>query len=373
MPWWQRWEERLGRGFDLLLDWLFRKRSIGLALVRSGTALAAVSVGGFAWRVKWGDAEFSFGGDAFLTLSLVGVGLGALLMAMGLRLVMRDHQAEARARERKRVLVVEQRGLQKRFSTPLKDAIPKALVGQIVERIIDVSPYFRDGALAEPAVAFMHVRDTRAVLRQGLGEVPPSDVTVVYGGVSPVPLTFLAGTFVEDESSVLIMDWDRIAGRWRQLDGEDDGDRFGEPDLAAIPAQTGEISVVVSVSHEVDEAAVRRLDPSRPLIALRLGKVAVGNHWSEVKQRALAEAFVRLLGALANRGVSEVHLFLAAPNSIVFRLGSHLDRNMPAVTVYQREPSDPIGFPWGIRMPAHGSSEPSYCPTPLGSAASVEP
>lgn len=370
---WQRWEERLGRGFDLFLEWRFRKRSIALALVRSGATLAAVSVGGVAWRVRWGDAELSFGNDTFFALSLIGLSISVSLVVVGLLVVQRDHRVEVNARERKRILVVEQRGLQTRFSTPLKEAIPKLLVGQIVERVIDVSPYFRDGALTEPAAAFIHVRDTRAVLRQGLGEIQPSDVTVVYGGISPVPLTFLAGTFVEDESGVLIMDWDRIAGRWRQLDGDDDGDRFGEPDLTAIPTKTAEVSLIVSVSYEVDETAVRRLDPSRPVIALRLRTPAVGNHWSEAKQQALSEAFVRLLGMLASRGVSEVHVFLAAPNSFVFRLGSHLDRNMPAVTVYQREPSDPTGFPWGVRMPAHGQSEAAYCPTRLGIAASIEP
>ena len=60
-----------------------------------------------------------------------------------------------------------------------------------------------------------------------------------------------------------------------------------------------------------------------------------------------------------------VHLFLAAPNSVVFRFGRSYDgRNMPSVIVHQYERSDPARFPWGVRMPYHGEPEPSlYIPT----------
>ncbi|MCB4824190.1 MULTISPECIES: SAVED domain-containing protein [Roseicella] len=358
------WNQLLRRAVAAFIEWRFRKRSASLALIGLGVSILVAALGGLAVRFRSGDTEFEFGGGASFALSAVGLAVGAALVGLGTWLLLQDRREEREARERKRVLVVEQRGLQRRFSTALREALPRALVGQIVEKVIDVTPYFRDGVLAEQAAAFMHVRDARAVLRQGLGDAQPADVTVVYGGVSPVPLTFLAGTFFDDESRVVVMDWDRTAEGWRTLDGVDDGDRLSEPDLSSVSDGTDEVSIAISVSYEVDVEAARRLDPSRPMLALRMGKVFVGNHWSEDKQCAMAETFVRTLSQLANRGVRTVHLFLAAPNSVVFRLGRCIDiRNMPTVQVYQHERSDPIVFPWSIMMPCHGAPEPAYCPT----------
>jgi hypothetical protein len=289
--------------------------------------------------------------------------IGTALL-FGAWLVFQDTRDERAARERRRVLVVEQRGLQARFAAPLKDALPRGLVGQRVGKVIDTSPYFRDGALVEFAAAFMHVREARATLHQGLGDVEPSDVTAVYGGVAPIPLTFLTGTYFDDLSAAVIMDWDRASNAWRGLDGDDDGDCLSEPDLFLVPVGTEEVSLAISVSYEVDESAVQRLDDERPLLRMHMGRVEIGNHWSEAKQRRMAEAFARVMAKLADRGVLQVHLFLAAPNSVVFRLGRHLDRNWPALQVYQREPGDTIRFPWSIRMPSSDAPEPQLCPTP---------
>jgi hypothetical protein len=365
------WNERIGWAFRAFFEWQFRKRSAAILLMTTGGAVIVAAVGGLAFRAKWGEAELEFGGASSLALSITGIVLGGVIFALGLFLHLQDRLDERRAKERRRILVVEQRGLQRRFSTALKDALPTSMNGQIVEHVIDVTPYFRDGTLADPAVAFAHVRDARSILRQGLGDTSPADVTVVYGGVSPVPLTFLAGTFLEDESHVAIMDWDRTAGSWRELSEEDDGDRFNNLDLSTLPEGVEEVSLSISVSYEVDEAGVRRLDPDRPLLSLRLEKVSVGNHWSEDKQRAMADAFIQVLAFLAGRGVREVHLFLAAPNSVVFRFGRHLDRNMPIVSVYQRESFDPLSFPWSVRMPYSANPEPSYCPTQIPEAAGL--
>lgn len=366
------WDRLLRQAFAALIE-RFRKRSAGLALIGLGVPILVAALGGLVVRFRSGDTEFEFGGGASFALSVVGLVLGAALVGLGACILLQDRREERQARERKRVLVVEQRGLQRRFSTALRDALPSSLIGQVVEKVIDVTPYFRDGQLAEQAAAFMHVRDARIMLHQGLGDARPSDVTAVYGGVSPVPLTFLAGTFFDDESRVIVMDWDRAAEGWRALDAADDGDRLSEPDLSSLPDGTEEVSIAISVSYEVDVAAARRLDPSRPMVELRLGRVFVGNHWSEEKQQAMATTFVRILGQLSNRGIRTVHLFLAAPNSVVFRLGRCVDvRNMPAVQVYQHERSSPVAFPWSVLMPRHGASEPAYCPT-LAQASATQP
>ncbi len=128
--------------------------------------------------------------------------------------------------------------------------------------------------------------------------------------------------------------------------------------------------MAISVSYGVDEEAAKRILPGCALLSMRMGWVEVGNHRSETKQRRVAEAFVPVMAKLTDRGARRVHLFLAAPNSVVFRLGRHLDRNWPTVQVYQREPGDTVRFPWSIGMPTCEAPEPQLCPTPA--AADVD-
>lgn len=357
------WMNDLRRYLGLAVEWVFRKRSVGLRVMRCGAAFVLASLAGFTVSFRRGEDVLFFSSEAWLPLSIVVLFVGVVTLSLGLWLVLRDANEERAARERRRVLVVEQRGLQARFATPLRDALPPGPVGQRVEKVIDTSPYFRDGALADFGAAFMHVREARATLRLGLADTQPSDVTAVYGGVAPVPLTFLTGTYFDDLSRVIIMDWDRAANAWRALDGDDNGDGLSEPDPSLVPPGTDEVGLTISVSYAVDEDAARRILPGCPLLAMRMGQVEVGNHWSETKQRRMAEAFVRVMAKLADRGVRRVHLFLAAPNSVVFRLGRHLDRNWPAVQVYQREPGDAVRFPWSIGMPSCEAPEPQLCST----------
>lgn len=363
MPSSAEWESDFRRFLTLAVEWAFRKRSTGLRIMRFGASIVIVSLGGFTMSVKLGDAVISVGSDVLFPLSVAGLVIGAILLLFGGCLVFQDTRDDREARHRKRVLVVEQRGLQNKFATPLKDSLPRGLIGLTLAKVIDTSPYFRDGALVEFGTAFREVREARSALRQGLGDIEPSDVTVVYGGVAPIPLTFLTGTYFDDLSAVVIMDWDRAANAWRGLDGDDDGDSLSEPDLSVVSAGTDEVALAISVSYEVDESAARRLSDGWPLVDMRMGKVAIGNHWSEAKQQRIAETFVRVMAKLADRGVLQVHLFMAAPNSVVFRLGRHLDRNWPALQVYQREPGDRIRFPWSIRMPSSSAPEPQLCST----------
>jgi hypothetical protein len=92
--------------------------------------------------------------------------------------------------------------------------------------------------------------------------------------------------------------------------------------------------------------------------ARQVGAAGAELHLADIE----AEAFVRVMAKLADRGVRRVHLFLAAPNSVVFRLGRHLDRNWPAVQVYQREPGDAVRFLWSVGMPSCEAAEQQLCP-----------
>ncbi|WP_448549844.1 SAVED domain-containing protein, partial [Xanthomonas translucens] len=72
-----------------------------------------------------------------------------------------------------------------------------------------------------------------------------SDLTTVYGGLTAVPLTFLTGLLLDDEGDIVVMDWDRVASRWRLLDGQDDASRFEITGMEQAGAQR---EVVLAIS-----------------------------------------------------------------------------------------------------------------------------
>lgn len=353
------------------LRWVFRRRSVGSTLVKCGAAVVVTALGGgwiFSIRSRRADGEHEVrleaGAGVADAISKAGFALGCVMILAGLGLIWRDMRREERERQRRRVVVVEQRGLLPRNSAPLAEAVPPSVVGTREVLVVDHTTQLRDGIVVDRAGALTEARQLRRDLTARLRDVAPSDATIVYGGVSPVPLTFLAGVVLDDEGAVRIMDWDRFRNAWRELDGADDGERLSAPDIAAA-AGAHEVALAVTVSYAVDEDAARALYPGIPFLTMRLSNATVGNHWSEEKQQTLAGAFVDALVRLEAQGVQTVHLFFAAPNSVVFRFGRSYDgRNMPAVIVYQYERSDLARFPWGVRVPHHGEPEPSlYFPT----------
>lgn len=55
--------------------------------------------------------------------------------------------------------------------------------------------------------------------------------------------------------------------------------------------------------------------------------------------------------------MTRIHLILASPASLAIRLGMAYDpRLMPELLVYQYERTDPVPYPWALRMPNHGEA-----------------
>ena len=117
------------------------------------------------------------------------------------------------------------------------------------------------------------------------------------------------------------------------------------------------LPLAVAVSFPSDADGIRATLGAMPLVRLALQTLSTTAHWSADKQSAMAKDFTDLLGDLMAKGVECIHLFIAAPNSVVFTLGRHVDDRLhPEVRVYQYERSASPPFPWAIKMPTHGQS-----------------
>lgn len=339
-----------------LIDWIFRRRSTGLTLVRIGVPLLAVVLVGLTIGVEIPTSQgpLVFRWDSSGSTGALSWGvfvIASLDVLIGLGLIIRDIREE----NRKKVIVIEARGLRDWQGQPLASAVPRSVPGRREQVIVDLRQGLVDGQIANPEVALRRLAGLPDDIARRCDGLDRLDISFALGGLAPVPFLFLLGVIVDDESRTFFMDWERTRHAWRTLAQEDDGRRFAVTGLDAINAPIRRVALCVSASYDVMDADVHVAEPGVPIIKMELDGRNTSSHWSERKQQQLAQQFLDTVMALARQGVTEISLFLAAPASLTLRLGTLYDkRNLPHVEVNQFEQGDPKRFPWAVRMPVSG-------------------
>lgn len=166
----------------------------------------------------------SGGGPAFITYGLAA--LGFTLVIVGLAWEILHYRSQQRQVARQRVIVIEARGLRDSPGSPLAAEVPADLKGNRDQMVLDFRQRVKDGVIIEPDAAVRQLLSLPLDLSRRVGGLDRSDIGYVYGGLAPVPLTFLTGVMLDDEGPITIMDWDRHRGSWGSLDAVDDGKRF---------------------------------------------------------------------------------------------------------------------------------------------------
>lgn len=341
------------------IEYVFRRRSVGATLIKSGLGLYALVLASLAVRViiPTANGPFFFSWDTTGGVEALSWGVfivATLIIALGAMLVIRDYRRESR----EKVIVIEARGLRDWNGEPLEKALPVSIRGRRDPVHVDVRQGLVDGQIVDPNRAIRRLSGLPEDIRRRVNGLDRADISFVLGGLAPVPFLFLLGVIVDDEHRTIFMDWDRKRQLWRPLDEDDDGRRFNVSGLDAVPAGTTRIALCVSASYDVLDADVRIAEPAMSIVRLDLQDRSTASHWSDDKQQQLAQQFLDTVMKLASMGVTDIALFLAAPASLSLRLGTIYDkRNLPAVAVNQFEQADPKKFPWAIRMPVAGLEE----------------
>ena len=348
------------------IDWLFRRRSPALIIMRLGICLVLAFGGGWILDVSFlfqgvqVDVDLNSAGGTPEKIVYAMVIIGVVITTIGLVWEILRYRTEQKRLTRMKVVVVETRGLRDTSGTPLIDALPSRLEGHRDSVLVDLRQQVQDGEIVAPDSALQMLKSLPADLKRRENGLDRRDLSIVYGGLMPVPFSFLTGVLLDDEGEIFILDWDRHAEAWRELDGADDGKRFqkSRSDMA-IQQGTNEIALIVSVSYEVILDDVRARVGDMSIVQLRLEDGSPDCHWSEEKQRALGRQFLATVINLSNHGINRIHLFLAAQNSVAFRFGRLYDkRNLPKVIVYQYQRHATPPYPWGIMMPVCGINRP---------------
>lgn len=354
------------------VDWAFREfvrflfRPKGFeGPVATACAGVLIALLGWDWYVKMqGPDGYSIEASSAnalppaiqWTLIAIFTGLIVFCVFVGARRFARDNEM----RNRKKVIVIEGRGLREDDGSPLTAAVPAEIVGTRIGVLMDLRQH-KDGVVVDPEELLLDVDSTRRQVQQHAKHGDNQDVTLVYGGLTPVPFTFLSGVVFDDEGRIVVMDWDRTREAWRSLDSHDDGQRFEVEGLDGIGGAK-EVVLAVSFSYQVRSENIATTF-SHPVVRMTMVDLA-SPHWSQAKQNELATQFFEVAKLLEAKGVTTIHLLLAGQNSVVFNLGRRYDkRNLPDVIVYQYEGDNPKRFPWGVRMPVRSHRVPSIVQT----------
>jgi len=339
-----------------LLGWIIRPRNLGISIfsrssallimLTSGVSIKAQGIAGVVEAFEIAPAE----GLTGILLNILAY-LACLTWMIGLVMVIWTQIREWKEADTRRILVVEMRGLVDTSDKPLLTAIPHSCVGRRVDCLVDVRNY-----LASPGPnlkeALKEIEHIQRDVRRARGDTARADVQVVAGGVMQVPLLFYAGTLLDDEGNILIMDWERTNGDWKLLNDPADGERFDVIGLDRLE-NSKEVVLAVSASYLAAFDDIAITFPRLPVVHMARPNPQPNSLWSEETQTILTQQFLQLLGSLANQGVEMVHLVLVAPASLAIRFGKAYDhRNMPKLRCYQREQGHTPPYPWSIQMPA---------------------
>lgn len=348
-------------------DWLFRKRSPALMVFRAGVYLLPLTLaGGWAVSIMYKDTErtLSLGYQSSSTAQFI-VGICLIvdvgLMVLGAVWEYQRYRDEKKRNDKKKTIVIEQRGLVDTSDSPLSEFIKNKCSWPVESIVNDIREKITDNVISRPDVALARVNNLKMSLSEKTAQSAASDISIAYGGVSPVPFTFYTGYLLDDESQISVYDWDRDVGDWRGLDDVDDGEQFS---IEPSSIKGNSVVLAVSVSYPVDRQAIASVFTGLPVHYLSLPQLDRNNHWSKEKQDRLSGQFLEYCKTLLGQGVEHIHLVLASQNSIAFRFGQAYDkRNLPSVSAYQYERHQPVRYPWCVQILHEAGKKPSVIQT----------
>lgn len=346
---------------EKLVAWVTRKRSIGLLLIGAASSvIIGIASGGFALQVTGGgiveSVQFKTGDGLPGHLLTLVTWVCVLILLGGIWLIISEYRRERKEAEISKVIVIELRGLVDTSDRPLKNSIPRRLVGHKHDCLVDIRRQVANGPVSqrEASEAIRELEQIQRSVRQERGGTAREHVSVVAGGVMQVPFLFYAGSLLDDEGQVTLLDWERTASEWRELTEPDNNERFSVSGMASMDGNT--VVLAVSATYRASDKDIAATFPGVRVVQLALANPTPNKLFSEVTQAALTQQFIGTLAELANAGVQQVHLVLVASASLSLRFGRAYDaRNMPVLLCYHRDNTTPP-YPWSIQMPSAGQA-----------------
>lgn len=330
--------------------------------LRGGLSIVGLCLGvnpflSFASSFNGFQTTFSFG-EGFqlptVVLSLVAI-VGVILIIYSIVV----HVQHQKIEDKKRIISIEHFGLKVPINNKISSFIPKHVNGRVERLLLDQTSFVDDkGSVTDPIQSLSRISYIRKDLLSRIADTDKADITVVYGGLSSVPYTFLVGSMLDDQDDLLILDWERGKKRWQEISSV-----FPvlEPEVSVVKevSDCNEAALVFSISYGASLSSIERLLPDCSITHINTNNYVHDNHWCKEQQIRWADIFIEQMRMLSSKKMQRVHIFIAAQNSVVFRLGQHFDnRNFSAGSIYQYDQGCKNEYPWAIDLPGPSQLDP---------------
>lgn len=322
--------------FKTVFYWLVvgGKKSIPIRII--GLALL-----GGSWNIFYSDQNISLGlstngGNEILSIILVIIGLIILI-------------SQVADDSKKKAIIIQHTGIGEILTMDIDNARPiweKVFRPIIVN--IECDRFYKDGAVTDPPEMLRKTESIRESIENNTRKTNPKHLKLYYGGLVQVPFAFLAGTIFTNTQAVEVYDWDRINKKWYYL--KNSKKTKIKIDIEKPHNEVkNKIAIEVVISYDIDRKNTLDAVGNIPVLKMQTQKIARDNCSDIESQKYVVEEFHKILDKYSY--VDEIHICVAAQNSMVFNLGRQVSKRVhPKILVWQYEKNNKQKNPWAIEI-----------------------
>lgn len=365
MKWDEQAEWFLRLGLDFFKVWVGRPGPrFAIALLVLGAALIRVDI--VTWIVGYIDPA--------LAVTLGGVtqwNVLACVVCAGLAtfVIYLDYRAYSPARTKTPPLIaVRHRSFDGAPHRLAAADLPREYrEAEILHEEIDQTSFYASGVLTDPAAALKVQADLATRLRTHM--MAHAGSRVAYYGKAHIPFVFAAGYAAQADAPVQFFELKRGADAgWRAIQSGWGEDLPMTEDRKAY-ANGDDATIRISVSYEVGDAdVVERIKDRHSDVHIRVAQPRIDCITHSAQIDAIAQTFRAELDKLTavNPPPKRIHLFIAAPMSVVFALGRALSPTIHApVFIHNFSQASTPRYAWAVQV--NGVSEPIVTVAPVSS------
>lgn len=231
-------------------------------------------------------------------------------------------------------------------------SIPEYQGFEIKELFIDQTDLYTNGILVDPTEALQ--RQTNLIQKLNDFIILYPQAQIAYFGLAHIPLMFHAGYQI-NRRVIKVFATDRQTGEWVALAKTGTGPKLYLQEAPAGSSEdTSDIIIRMSISYLVRQQQIQGI-VDQPLASfhLSLARPKTDVVTSEKQLDRYARAFHQLLVDIKVRfpNTQRIHLFLAAPPTLVFRCGQQVSKTIdPDILVYNFSNKDQPNYGWAVNI-----------------------
>ncbi len=185
---------------------------------------------------------------------------------------------------------------------------------------------------------------------------------VAYFGLSRIPLSFLLGSRIGNNSNITVFDFDRTKKSWTQISYHFFKNLFpNKSKLEILNERTIDesgkdliLSISVSYLVSIDDAISVVANPYK-VVDMRINNFEKGKYDRLKSKREIVKLktdFKKYLDTVSdNSNIDTIHLFYSGPNSLAFVFGSMYSNSMHKnIIVYNYNNNDIPKYSWSISI-----------------------